>query len=1552
MSSFSGTRDHLKGYYSSKPDPGPNGVPMTYYSFDGSFLWAVINPDNANFPIRWELYLPDGTKIVQRRGSGIQRVTDTNGNRVEIQTIEHTPGVFTTHYKDQETGREIQKVATLGGGTQVRYQTVGGTWVNIDLAFGTTTVKGKTFTVTDDNGQGGTCERTELMDDVGLDVLRSITLPVTQAGQPGKQYLFSYNSDTTETGLSLPYKDYCGQPNQTATVASRGMGSLSQIAMPMGALVQYAYNLDSNHILLSADNTGKETITTKTVVHDGTSDVWGYGISDIGGSVANPDGTGVQETKYPHSRDLPGWFGGVDGKSGLVYRSTTADKIVERKWARLKFTGGDEASPGGKVTFNPVVDTEFTTLLNAQGQPAKMSAKQFQYDFNGNVTSETVYDWFSPSSVSRDAEGLPLAVPAGATVLRTTSNTYYNQAPGAGSGNVYAIRTDPPSPLILNAIQETITGASKTRFSYDNQAYGVAPLVGNLTEQSSLENTGGPWLPITHGYDSYGNLTSTTDASGNTTVITYDSATNAQPVSVTVDPNSQVGGDELTTQTSYDYSTGLVLTVTDPNGKQTSTSYNNQLLGSVDPFGRPGTVIDPLGRQTQTRYHDNERRVEVWSDLNSQGDTKLRSQTSVDKLGRTIKTESSEDGSTYSISSDVVYHFAGRITFTSNPHRSSPASTDGWTRTTKNNAGRVTEVATFPGASLPAVTGTSGSTGVVTSAYDAHATTVTDQATKVRRSIVDALGRLIRVDEPNSSGSLGTIDAPAQPTSYTYDPLGNLTSVAQGVQTRTFTYDGLSRLKTATNPESGAINYTYYPNGNLLTKTDARSVVTTYVYDGLNRVKTRSYSGPGAGGATPAVTYVYDTMGAALNGKGRLTSVSSSVSSTTIGSYDAAGRVLASTQTTDGQSYPMSYQYNLAGGMTSETYPSGRVVATEYDSAGRIAGVKKDPTTYYAGGTSGSGLIGYSSHGAMNSLKLGNGLWEHTNFNSRLQPEEIGLGTSSTDSSKLRLDYGYGAGSTNNGNILSQRIVVSGAPGLDVRQDYTYDELNRLKTATEVTTSGSVQQWKQTYDYDRYGNRAVRTPESTIGMSVLTPQSAFAGDMSAFNASNNRIQVSGFAYLDGVGNLTADPTTAADAMVYDGENKQVSYSKAGATTQYFYDGDGHRVKKYDVTADVTTVFVYNVNGQLIAEYTDSTQPPIGEGGTSYLTTDHLSSTRVVTKQNGGVKVRYDFLPFGEEIEATIGGRTAGLGYSAADSTKQKFTQKERDAESDLDYFGARYYSGSQGRFTGSDPIPVTKENFVNPQRWNLYIYVNNNPLTAIDPTGGDGKGKGGDKVISVFLEFTAEDRNFTTVRDRQLPEPGPSWAAAQSAASRNGFQLDLYHNYGLIEGAKASSSAAFEEALNNSDVVIYIGHGLGDGNNSPYYPTYVAVGGDTAYGNGGKGIPNGASYFPTGARPATTANVVCLFACNTASNGNSFFTFTGDGQQRVVTVNSGKDGYTAVGTLEKAAKAFVDIYVSTNGDLKKATKAFNEVLKADKERKYKDTKINEGDKAVIQTPQN
>ena len=112
----------------------------------------------------------------------------------------------------------------------------------------------------------------------------------------------------------------------------------------------------------------------------------------------------------------------------------------------------------------------------------------------------------------------------------------------------------------------------------------------------------------------------------------------------------------------------------------------------------------------------------------------------------------------------------------------------------------------------------------------------------------------------------------------------------------------------------------------------------------------------------------------------------------------------------------------------------------------------------------------------------------------------------------------------------------------------------------------------------------------------------------------------------------------------------------------------------------------------------------------------------MTNQSGTPLRRYDYFPFGQEIASGYGSRTTVTGYTT-DTLNPKFTGKLRDYESGLglDYFGARYYSGAQGRFMTPDwsetPTPVPYADFSDPQTLNLYSYVRNNPLAITDPDG-------------------------------------------------------------------------------------------------------------------------------------------------------------------------------------------------------------------------------------------
>jgi RHS repeat-associated protein len=113
----------------------------------------------------------------------------------------------------------------------------------------------------------------------------------------------------------------------------------------------------------------------------------------------------------------------------------------------------------------------------------------------------------------------------------------------------------------------------------------------------------------------------------------------------------------------------------------------------------------------------------------------------------------------------------------------------------------------------------------------------------------------------------------------------------------------------------------------------------------------------------------------------------------------------------------------------------------------------------------------------------------------------------------------------------------------------------------------------------------------------------------------------------------------------------------------------------------------------------------------YYHLDAVGNVRAVTDQARNVIERHDYLPFGEEW---CGTQVCG---SAIAGQPKRFTGKERDQETGLDYFGGRYYGSKVGRFTTVDPAYVLQENLIDPQRWNKYTYARNNPLRYNDPDG-------------------------------------------------------------------------------------------------------------------------------------------------------------------------------------------------------------------------------------------
>ncbi len=732
-------------------------------------------------------------------------------------------------------------------------------------------------------------------------------------------------------------------------------------------------------------------------------------------------------------------------------------------------------------------------------------------------------------------------------------------------------------------------------------------------------------------------------------------------------------------------------------GNVSTTFYN-------DVLDRPTQTISAnnrasFRRQSTIIYNDdvNIRKVTVTADSKAFGDNLLKSESFYDKLGRTTETRSYEDSANY-IAGLTQYDSLGRAYRSSNPFRPYLNEQPVWTTSSFDSLGRVVEVKT-------------PDNGFVTRSYAGSTTTVTDQFARKRSGTSDALGRLLKVNEdPNGLN---------YETNYTYDILGRLRKTTQGGQSRYFMYNDLGRLIRAkqteqtananlaiTDPITGNANwsvaYSYDNNGNVATTTDSRNITITGTYDNLNRLTLRDYSD-----ATPDVSFTFDDN--ITNAKGQLTAVSSTVSATNYTAFDQLGRIKSSQQMTNGQTYNFpDYTYDFSGALVSETYPSLRVVKTQTDDLGRLSKVtSQNPNQFEKTLISN---LAYTSFGGVSQAKLGNGRWESMQFDGKtLQTTQIGLGGSAGNTSLLKLEYNYGTTtattSDNNGSLRQQKITVAGASA-PIVQNYSYDSLNRLQSATETANNTSTVTWKQTFDYDRFGNRrfdANNTTTLPANNGIYNPN---------IGADNKFLVSEGYNY-DSEGNLTSNPES--QLFQYDAENHQTQVTNTAAQTSanYQYDGGGKRVRK--TFGNEETIFVYDAFGKMIAEYSnviDTTRPKT----TSYLTTDALGSPRIITNSIGQVISRHDYMPFGEEVTANVGGRTTTQGYAGNDGVKQKFTGYERDIESGLDYAQARYFSSKHGRFTSVDPLAASA-NVKDPQTLNRYSYGNNSPYKFTDPLG-------------------------------------------------------------------------------------------------------------------------------------------------------------------------------------------------------------------------------------------
>lgn len=1264
-------------------DPGT--TKLTYYSVDGSYLKLETEVDSTPGVSIWRLYYPDGKVVKRNELTGVTEFYDLNGNKTTLSYGYYDPGTWQHPYASilDDAGREIRINKNIES-----YDVWSRDSITVPGPNGTITwyVDWQAIFVGDDNREyyvyWDYVNYPEFHVPLGqsLWVVRYIHIPLNNeapvalgTAPPGwKSYEFGY-SDNSDLGY----------------------GELDFLRTPSGAQYAYRYRFEGtgqtpNYIY--ADNIALNNyITQKSITHDGVTDLqWNlqYNMyaSPRNTVVTNPD-SGQMQYDFLYS------YGGLD----LVEKiHGPLGSITKREWALNKAWGTRNffllTAPN-----NPYVAKEITTI-GASGSPSKSSVAEYTYDKNGNLRHKKEYDW-----VNYPAE-------SGGTLMRQTDLDYYVPAQyasynDADDSNAY---WQPDVPRRLDAVKRksvhngSFNTVAATDYYYSEDCAGSVCTKLQLIDERRWDSAKNPGQPapafdqlnstnaqiLTRGYDSYGNLTAISEPDV-PTVNTYD---DSHIVLQKVERGTSA--EKRTTEYGWNSSKTFISSETDVENNLTN-------YFGYDNIGRKTSINEANQRWTSYVYYDSDRKTKVLSDLKSSQDGKLQAITHYDQLGRVRLTRKSDGTAlndqieTDGIKAKTIYSVipgTGKRVVASTPYRELTDSTLEWSCTQYDLLGRVTAVAMFKGSDAPTnCLSATNRTGITTTAYNADWTTVVDPAGKIRKQRLDGAGRFVEVVEdpyPENPSGLN------YGTTYQYDLLDNLTQVVQGSQTRTFVYSSLGRLLSATNPESGQTAYTYKESGDLWTKADARGKIVTMTYDSLHRIYDKTFND-----GTPPVSYRYYVNGSNPQPPniGRLGSVSSPFT-TAIYGYNALGNITLSLHYIDGYTGDLvfSYDWYLNGAQKSIQYPTGRLVSYDVDDAGRTLKAYA-PGQIYADMTSVTNP--YTPDGRLRQALLGNGRWETREYSTPGTTTYYKLGTAPGDGSLLQLGYNFNP-TTNNGNLDSQMITRGSSSWT---QNYTYDNLNRILGMSE----SGVSPINRSYGYDQHGNRYVS------GSLIDSREPTSLND---FNASNNRLAMSGVGY-DDAGNQTA---YSGFVLGYDAENRAISMTSSGSGSgTYHYDGDGRRVKKVWTVGSVTTTtyFVYDAMGRMAVEY--STETP-STTGTSYMFTDVLGSVRAITNSAGTVTECYDYLPFGRMLGSSVNGRGSCYpenpdnGFSS--SVPQKFTGKERDAETGLDFFEARYYSGAQGRFLSVDPENAgAKKN--DPQSWNAYAYARNNPLIYIDPDG-------------------------------------------------------------------------------------------------------------------------------------------------------------------------------------------------------------------------------------------
>lgn len=281
---------------------------------------------------------------------------------------------------------------------------------------------------------------------------------------------------------------------------------------------------------------------------------------------------------------------------------------------------------------------------------------------------------------------------------------------------------------------------------------------------------------------------------------------------------------------------------------------------------------------------------------------------------------------------------------------------------------------------------------------------------------------------------------------------------------------------------------------------------------------------------------------------------------------------------------------------------------------------------------------------------------------------------------------------------------------------YLYDTANRLVRGTaDQQRSGTSN--RQDYTYDSFGNRLSST---TVAAEPCVSQPC--DEAYAVDPASNHIKLQSGAEYDDAGNMTT-AVGAREHYTYDPDGMMASQSGGGGTRQYVYTADDQRIAVSN--GGEWTWSLRDLDQRVIRDFTSTavTGPwavaedyvhggagilgSVSTAGRRHMHLDHLGTPRLITDDAGHRVAEHAYYPFGAEL--LIGAESP---YE-----RLRFTGHERDTAmggAPLDYMHARYYNGTDGRFLSVDPVLGTTSQ---PQSWNLYAYVRNNPINSTDPDG-------------------------------------------------------------------------------------------------------------------------------------------------------------------------------------------------------------------------------------------